>query len=160
MQVSLSLSLLVVVERGRKEEQPRPERRQKKSPPHHPAGLVCFARAREGPTKKKKKKKKKRRTMLVPSHYTKKKCLKGMPEKHVCFAADLFRPDVPHGTRQNLGPGTTHILYKRLTSLFKYRLPNHQRWSAKWKLSRNVYALHARFFGHVRHRIVCSVGDY
>ncbi len=37
--------------------------------------------------------------------------------------------------------------------------PNHQGWHAKWKLSRNMHALHTRFCTFGR-RLVSSVGDY
>ena len=40
-------------------------------------------------------------------------------------------------------------------------VPDHQRWYAKWKLSRNNvrYTLHARFL-HVWHWVVCSISAY
>ncbi len=38
--------------------------------------------------------------------------------------------------------------------------PNHQRWYAKWKISRNMYTLHARFFCTFGRCFAWSVGDY
>ncbi len=46
----------------------------------------------------------------------------------------------------------TEVCWSRQLSL-----PNHQRWCAEWKLSRNTYKLHTRFL-HVWHRFACSVG--
>ena len=58
---------------------------------------------------------------------------------------------VPQGKKRETyffwsGGGWTDewVALKHLTG-FQHRLPNRQRWYAKWKLSWNIYTLHSRF---------------
>ena len=51
-------------------------------------------------------------------------------------------------------PSSSSFLFSLLAQQRDFRfflllLPNHQRWRAKWKLSRNICASHTRFFLHV-----------
>ncbi len=79
----------------------------------------------------------------VPRHST-----KGKKDPANLSFFPPFLPSLPgdhsiieRGDREEL----SHVDQLRLNVL----IPNHQRWHAEWKLSRNRYTMRARFFAHL-----------